>query len=65
MYGIVVCPKCMQIQGIDIEGKKSYSCNGCGKRHKISKMKIWNRVKRVEELTEAVTLVKEKKWRDY
>ena len=64
MYGIVVCPKCMQIQGIDIEGKKSYSCNGCGKRHKISKMKIWNRVKRVEELTEAVTLVKEKKWRD-
>ena len=62
MYGIVVCPKCMQIQGIKIEGNESYGCNGCGRRHKISKMRIWNRVNRPEELAEAIALVKEKKW---
>ena len=39
MYGIVVCPKCMQIQGIKIEGNVSYGCNGCGRRHEISKIK--------------------------
>ena len=62
MYGIVVCPKCMQIQGIEIEGKVSYGCNGCRKRHEISKIKIWNRVNRGDEVAEAVALVKEKIW---
>lgn len=62
MYGIVVCPKCMQIQGIEIEGKVSYGCNGCRKRHEISKIKIWNRVNRADEVAEAVALVKEKIW---
>ena len=62
MYGIVVCPKCMQIQGIEIEGKVSYGCNGCRKRHKISKIKIWNRVNRADEVAEAVALLKEKIW---
>ncbi|OIR20380.1 MAG: hypothetical protein BEU04_00850 [Marine Group III euryarchaeote CG-Bathy1] len=62
VYGIVVCPKCMQIQGIKIEGRVSYGCNGCRQRHKISKIKIWNRVNSPEEVAEAVALVKEKKW---
>jgi len=52
----------MQIQGIDIEEKKSYGCNGCGKRHKINKIRIWRSVKREDELIEALTLFKEEKW---
>lgn len=52
----------MQIQGIEIEGKVSYGCNGCRKRHEISKIKIWNRVNRADEVAEAVALVKEKIW---
>jgi len=52
----------MQIQSIKIEGRVSYGCNGCRQRHKISKIKIWNRVNSPEEVAEAVALVKEKKW---
>ena len=54
----------MQIQGIEIEGRKSYGCNGCGRRHTINKIKIWRRIEREDELMEALTLVKEERWGD-
>ena len=70
MYGVVVCPKCRQIQAINIEKSlvsdkiksKSYECNGCRRRWLKTKVKIHRRVEREYELKEALTSFKEEWW---
>lgn len=58
-YGVVVCPKCRQVKGIELR-HKSTKCIRCNKNIVIDKVKIVFETNNEEELRNAIGLLNAK-----
>ncbi len=55
-YGVVVCPKCRQVKGVELR-YKSTKCNRCNKNIKLDKVKILYETNSEEKLRHAIGLI--------
>ncbi len=53
MYGIIVCPRCHKVKGVDLSVERS-KCTKCGFSIDVQKAKVYYETERREELPEAV-----------
>ncbi len=59
IYGVIVCPKCKQVKGVDLASKTT-KCPRCGKVLKIDKLKIFYKTTSHEKLQNAIGLMNAK-----
>ena len=59
IYGVIVCPKCKKVKGVDLS-KKTTKCHGCGKILTIDKLKIFYKTTSQEKLQRAIGLMNAK-----
>jgi hypothetical protein len=55
-YGVVVCPKCRQVKGVELR-HKSTKCIRCNKKIDIDKVKIMFETNNEEKLRNAIGLL--------
>jgi len=55
-YGVIVCPKCKQVKGVDLS-YKSTNCVKCGRNIKLDKVKILYETNSEEKLRHAIGLI--------
>ena len=55
-FGIIVCPKCKKVKGIDLSNKTT-RCIRCGKILSIEKLKILYKTNSEQKLRDAIGLV--------
>jgi hypothetical protein len=53
MFGVIVCPRCNRVRGVDL-GSKRISCTGCGHGIDVTRAKVYFRTEDQSELAEAV-----------
>ena len=53
MFGVIVCPRCNRVCGVDL-GTERKRCPVCGHRIEVSKAKVYFKTDSQEELAEAV-----------
>jgi len=58
-YGVVVCPNCKLVKGVDLT-KKTSRCPRCGHTLVLSKVKIFYRTDSPEDLRKAIGLLNAK-----
>ena len=58
-FGVVVCPKCKQVKGVDLASKTT-KCPRCGKILTIDKLKIFYKTDSQEKLQQAIGLMNAK-----
>ena len=54
--GVVVCPQCKQVKGVDLSSKTT-KCAGCGKTLTLEKLKIFYETDSQEKLRQAIGLL--------
>ena len=54
-YGVIVCPKCKQVKGVELK-YKSTKCNKCTKSIILEKIKVIFKTNSKEELIHAIGL---------
>jgi len=54
--GVIVCPKCKQVKGVDLSSKTT-KCAGCGKTLSLKKLKIFYETDSQEKLRQAIGLL--------
>ena len=55
-YGVIVCPNCKQVKGVELR-YKSTNCIKCNKSIKLDKVKILFETNSNEELSRAIGLI--------
>ena len=55
-FGVIVCPKCKKVKGVDLSCKTT-KCHRCGKILKIDKLKICYKTDSQEELRKAIGIM--------
>ena len=58
-YGVIACPKCKKIKGVDLSYKTT-KCVKCGKKLTINKLKIFYKTNSQNKLTHAIGLLNAK-----
>lgn len=53
MFGVIVCPKCHKVKGVDLSVERS-KCTRCGFSIDVGKAKVYYKTERRGELSEAV-----------
>ena len=59
IYGVIVCPKCKKVKGVDLS-KKTTKCPRCRKILTIDKLKIFYKTTHREKLQNAIGLMNAK-----
>ena len=54
--GVIVCPKCKKVKGVDLACKTT-KCSRCGKILAIDKLKIFYKTDSQEKLQQAIGLI--------
>ena len=54
--GVIVCPQCKQVRGVDLSSKTK-KCAGCGKTLSLEKLKIFYETDSQEKLRQAIGLL--------
>ena len=54
-FGVIVCPKCKQVKGVDLASKTT-KCPRCGKVSRLSKLKILYETDSRAKLQQAIGL---------
>ena len=54
--GVVVCPQCKQVKGVDLSSKTT-KCAGCGKTLTLEKLKIYYETDSQEKLRQVIGLL--------
>ena len=54
-FGVIVCPKCKQVKGVDLASKTT-KCPRCGKVLRLDKLKIYYETDSREKLQQAIGL---------
>lgn len=54
-FGVIVCPKCKQVKGVDLANKTT-KCPRCGKVSRLSKLKILYETDSRAKLQQAIGL---------
>jgi len=55
-FGVIVCPQCNQIKGVDLSSKTT-KCIRCGKTLQMKKLKIFYKTESQEKLRNAIGLL--------
>jgi transposase-like protein len=55
-FGVIVCPQCKQVKGVDLSSKTT-KCVRCGKTLQIKKLKIFYETESQEKLRNAIGLL--------
>ena len=58
-FGVIVCPKCKKVKGVDLSYKTT-KCPRCGKVLTIDKLKIFYKTDSQKKLQQAIGLVNAK-----
>ena len=58
MYGVVICPRCNQARGVDLDSRTA-TCPRCGNRIDLRRARCYARVEDKRQLPEAVRRVSE------
>jgi len=59
IYGVIVCPKCKKVKGVDLS-KKTTKCPRCRKILTIDKLKIFYKTTHRDKLQNAIGLMNAK-----
>jgi len=55
-FGVIVCPQCKQVKGVDLFSKTT-KCIRCGKTLQMKKLKIFYETESQEKLLKAIGLL--------
>lgn len=55
-YGIIVCPNCKHVKGVELH-KKTTTCTRCGKKHQLDKMIIYYKTDSLQQIQQAIGLI--------
>ena len=55
-FGVIVCPQCKQVKGVDLSSKTT-KCIRCGKTLELKKLKIFYETESQEKLRQAIGLL--------
>jgi phage FluMu protein Com len=58
--GVIVCPRCKQVKGVDLS-KKTSKCPRCGHMLNLTKLKIFYETDSQDKLREAIGLLNAKR----
>jgi len=58
-FGLIACPKCKQVKGVDLSSKTT-KCIRCGKTLQMKKLKIFYKTESQEKLRKAIGLMNAK-----
>ena len=58
MLGVISCPKCKRVCGVDLSYKKTKNCARCNYTMKISKVRIWVKTEDRNELADLINNVR-------